>query len=142
MFFEPAVDEVKRMFSESGAKSWSMELDKRSLNPGASAATSAKQLEATHVLFVTATKVTSLGPRNSPVEYNKQLRLISSYELGFVLADVNVGRNVWKGDLVSGSDYSGNDEEVRAVREKLQDNLTRAGFILMPKPPAAASSAL
>lgn len=141
MFFEPAVDSIRQMFAEGGVKSWSMALDKRSLNPGAMAATYAKQLEASHILFVTATKVASLGPRNSAVEYDKQLRLISSYELGFVLADVSVGRNVWKGELLSGSDLAGNDEEVRAVREKVQGHLIRTGFVSLPKHPAAAASA-
>lgn len=130
MFFDPLVESAMQMLQVHGVKSWQMEVPKQTLNPAEQMMAYARQLGASHVLHVAATSVASFGPRNSPVEYSKQQRLISSYELGFILIDVETKRYVWKGDLKSGTDYKGNEEEIEAVRSRLEEGLIQAGFLL------------
>jgi len=128
-FFDPSAAAIRRMFLDAGVKAWVIEADRKSLNPAQAAALHARQLEASHILFFSADKVVSFGPRNSPVEYSKQQRLISSYELTFVLTDLSAGRNVWKGTLQSGSDYNGDEAEARLVRDGLRAQLTKIGVM-------------
>lgn len=128
-FFVPTVDSIKAMFAEYGVASWSIELKGSALNPFDQVASYAKMLEAQNVLFLTVTTVNSYGPRNIPVDNKQQARLIAGYGYSFVVADISSRRNIWRGDLRSGSDYSGNDNEVRQVRDKLKESLVRAGLL-------------
>ncbi|MDQ5877361.1 MAG: hypothetical protein QG616_2472 [Pseudomonadota bacterium] len=128
-FFVPTVESVKAMLAEYGVASWSIELKGNALNPFDQVASYAKMLDAQHVLFLTVANVSSYGPRNVPVENKQQPRLISGYGYSFAIAEIATRRNIWKGELRSGSDYSGNDNEVRQVQEKLREHLVRTGLL-------------
>lgn len=132
-FFAPTVESVKAMFAEYGVASWSMELKGNTLNPFDQVASYAKMLDARHVLFLSVANVASYGPRNVAVDDKKQPRLIAGYSYNFVITDIASRREIWKGTLRSGSDYSGNDNEIRLVQEKLREHLLRSGLLANTK---------
>lgn len=137
-FFLPSAEGIRQLLVDNGVNAWSIEMKQKTLNPIDQIAAYAKTLEASHVLLYNAAKVSSLGPRNSATEYKQQQRLISDYELSFTLLDMTTRRAVWKGEMRSGSDYSGTDAEIRQIRERLQEHLARARLM---KPAATGGAA-
>lgn len=129
ILFLPSVDVLQRLLAQHGINSSIIQAQKNELNPSVQLLAAARDLNATHILFFTVSKVTAFGPTNlAESDPRNQYRLVSDYTYSLTIADLQTRKNVWKGELRGGSGSS-TEESLRQIEEKLKEHLTRAGLL-------------
>lgn len=133
ILFLPSVDVVQRLLSQHGVASSIVQTRKNELNPSVELPGAARDLNATHVLFFTVSRVTGVGPARLPEsDPRSQYRLISDYTYSLVIADLQTRKNVWKGELRGGSGNS-TEDSLRQIEEKLKEHLYQARLLTPPQ---------
>ncbi len=128
-FFNPSVEAIRKMLVDQGVSASTMLAVNNDPAFKNSVLGNAKLLEASHVLSVVASSVSSWGPRNSTTEYQKQLRLVGKFTYTFIIYDVQKQKNVWEAKLQSGSEGVSDEATAVLIRDKLQEQLLKAGYL-------------
>jgi len=125
--FRPSLDVVRQLFSRHGVVSSLVNIQKDDLNPSLELSAAARDLSATHVLYITVTKVTSFGPSRPESDPLNQLRLVTDFTYSLQIADLRKRKNIWKGELRSGSGST--EDSLRQIEERLKEHLYRARLL-------------
>ena len=126
-FFRPSVEVMRQMFARHEVPLSIVLIQKGDLNPAQGISDAARNLNASHALFVTVSRVTSLGPRVPETDPRSQLRLVADFTYTFVLADLQTRRNVWKGEMRSGGGSA--EDSLKQFEERLKEHLYRANLL-------------
>lgn len=133
ILFLPSVDVVQRLLSQHGVASSIVQTRKNELNPSFELPGAARELNATHVLYFTVSKVTGVGPARLPEsDPRSQHRLISDYTYSLIITDLQTRKNVWKGEVRGGSGIP-TEDSLRQIEEKLKEHLYKARLLTPPQ---------
>jgi hypothetical protein len=127
IFFRPSVEIVRQLFTRHEVPHSVVLVHKNDLNPAQGISEAARNLNASHALFLTVTKVMSFGPRGAESELSKQFRLVADFTYTLVVTDLQTRRNVWKAEMRSGSGSA--EENLKQFEDLLKEHLYRAGLL-------------
>lgn len=127
--FNPSVSSIGKKLSDKNVPVSTMQVGIRSPTAAQGVLRNATAVSATHIFYVVAESVSSWGPRNSTVEYQKQHRLISDYTYSLIVYETQSRRKLWEAKLRPGTADIGDEAESALVGEKIEEQLARIGFI-------------
>lgn len=132
-FYTPIVDSLRNRLSDLGIQSAVAAVDQKSLNPNANLAQEIRRSKARHIIYVQPTKIRYVDPEASfAVRSRVQRNFVGEYILTFTIADLAIGKNVWKGTIQTPKNHLFHKDELPAMMALLETELQKANLISSP----------